>query len=393
MAEIPQFSLPVSDEDNIELVGLLSAHQLQKAGAKIQKLLRQFQGGEDVVIADALLQLERVDPGKPFWRPEVGCLLKAFGLDSVDWETVLELRTQFLLTAYLTGLIDDLSMDFECRSGLLLQGKILPPGHYRALACQNSLEVLDTDGSTVMAVKRQYVGGRLIGTTSQDEVVIEPSRVGYGTLGSLNQDFWSYWVDAVNCPCEGEGEGMVAQVQEALALADRYVPQYGHWIRNVLHEVVPIQRPAADTLASASIRYRFGAIEIACPASPFETLEMLIHECSHQYFNLAFCLESLVTEDAPTVYSPLKDKERPLFLLLTGYHAFGNVMLAYSSLRAAGLEKALGDRDKKAIYYMRELSVGLEQNRQYLTELGMSLYQPLREALLKIPESELMDMA
>lgn len=387
MTAIPEFARPVLHQSNDDLIALLAAYQLQQAGQKIQKLQLQLGVQEDDWISAVLQKLEQTDPTPVFWRPEVGCLLKAFGAAVVDANFVADLKTQWILTAYLTGLIDEFSLSVVVHSEILLQGQVFGAGTYQIDAGKQHLYLYQS-GQQLLRVERVFSQAVLQYTQSAQEAVLLTDSPRHTTIGRLNADYWAYWAAPVNQQANGVQPEFSAQIAAALQLADRYVPQYGRWVREILYQVVPVQRPAPDTLASASVRYRFGVVEIAYPASPYETLEMLIHECSHQYFNLAFCMESLVTSDAPAVYSPLKNKERPLFLLLTGYHAFANVMLMYSALKAQGLTAEIAERDHKVIYYLKELSLGLEHNRHHLTELGLSLYQPLREALFTITEAD-----
>lgn len=391
MTAIPEFAMPDLHHSNDDLIALLAAYQLQQAGQKIQKLQLQLFGQEDDWITAVLQKLERTDPTPVFWRPEVGCLLKAFGAAVVDAAFVSDLKTQWILTAYLTALVDEFSLSVVVHREILLQGRVFAAGSYQIEAGYEHLHLCQ-NGQVLLQVSRSFNQGVLQYTYSADELLLLAATPRHTTVGQLNAEYWAYWAAPVNQEATGEKHGFTAQIAAALQLADHHVPQYGRWIREILHQVVPVQRPAPDTLASASVRYRFGVVELAYPASPYETLEMLIHECSHQYFNLAFCMESLVTADAPAVYSPLKNKERPLFLLLTGYHAFANVMLMYSALKAQGLTSQIAERDRKVIYYLKELSLGLENNRVHLTELGLSLYQPLRDALLTIPEADVMGM-
>lgn len=391
MTAIPEFARPVLHQSNDDLIALLAAYQLQQAGQKIQKLQLQLGMQEDDWISAVLQKLEQTDPTPVFWRPEVGCLLKAFGAAVVDVNFVADLKTQWLLTAYLTGLIDEFSLSVTVHSEILLQGQVFGAGNYQVEACNQQL-ALHQDGKMLLQVQRVFAQGVLQYTKSADENLLLADTPRHATKGQLNDGYWAYWAAPVNEEAKEAVGEFSAQIKAALQLADTHVPQYGRWIREILYQVVPVRRPAPDTLASASVRYRFGVVEIAYPASPYETLEMLIHECSHQYFNLAFCMENLVTADAPAVYSPLKNKERPLFLLLTGYHAFANVMLMYSALKAKGLTVQIAERDRKVIYYLKELSQGLEHNISHLTELGLSLYQPLREALMQIPEADFMGL-
>ncbi|WP_417361699.1 aKG-HExxH-type peptide beta-hydroxylase [Gallaecimonas pentaromativorans] len=389
MTSITQFSLPAAGQDNADLVGLLAAFQMQSAANRLQKEFLRLTGKNDEATGSVLAALEGVDPKSHFFRPEVGCLLKIFSLRDITLEMLMDIRAQLVITASLIGVLSDIDIGFSTASQLLLQGKLLAPGRYHLSVTASRITVSGDGLDTPLVIDKLAESGVFTGTLGESDAVIAVADKVI-SLGDLNPDFWAFWADSVNEP--SHSPLAAGQLEAALSLLGQHIPHYQRWVTNVLHKVIPVRRPAQDTLASASIRYRFGAVEIACPASPFETLEMLIHECSHQYFNLALCLEPLVSDNAPAVYSPLKSKERPLFLLLTGYHAFGNVMLAYSSLKAAGFEASLADRDKKAIYYMRELSSGLEANRAYLTELGLSLYLPLREALLRIPEAVAMEL-
>ena len=192
-------------------------------------------------------------------------------------------------------------------------------------------------------------------------------------------DWHSIWAEEA-CQPAAVDQAVVDQFNECLSLVERSMPEYRAWVLCLLKEITPIRRPAKDTIASNSSAIRPGGIDIAVPASPTETAEMLIHECSHQYFHMASWVGSMVTPDARPYYSPLKNCERPLDRILLGYHAFGNALIAFERFCKMGLEQEIAERVRTVAGYMEQLRVPVEKE-EGLSELGIAIYRPLRARL------------
>jgi HEXXH motif-containing protein len=93
-------------------------------------------------------------------------------------------------------------------------------------------------------------------------------------------------------------------------------------------------------------------------------MEMLVHEASHQYYEIADWLAPLTNgTDTALYYSPFKRAERPIDRLLTAYHAFANVLLLYIQL---------ANKDAHANYVKAEAQTLITQLRDTQAALERS---------------------
>ncbi len=325
MAELQAFSFPLEDPYRVELVELISATQFIAIGNRINMLHEKMFDEANHQILELIASIESGESNSTFWNKECGRQMICFSGGDFSKKQTLQLCSDFLNTP-----------NFVTHSNK----------------------------------------GRSIKLASKDIII-----------GDLDKESWKVWTNNLHeqtgFDCEDKKE-----LSAAISIMQTHISDYYSWVHDVLNEIIPVKRPNPNTLISGSIRYRYGAVEIAFPSNRFEIIEMLIHECSHQYFNLAFSLGDMVMKDAPEIYSPLKEKKRPLFFLLTGYHAFANVLMAYDSLERAGFSKEIKDRQAKASHYVLELEEGLLANKKYLTTLGLSIFSPLYKAVNRIAEDE-----
>lgn len=325
MAELHAFSSPLEDPHRVELVELISASQFIAIGNRINMLHEKLFGEANQEILERIESIESGKINATYWNKECGRQMLCFNGSEFSKKQTLEICNDFLNI----------------------------PDCYASKNNHNYIKL------------------------ASKEII----------FGRLNKETWEVWADNIHQDTE-LSDNDYKELALALSMMKNHTNDYYSWIHDVLNEIIPVKRPNPDTLVSGSIRYRYGAVEIAFPSNRFEITEMLIHECSHQYFNLAFSLGDMVIKGAPEVYSPLKDKERPLFFLLTGYHAFANVLIAYDSLKRAGFNEEIKDRNTKALNYVLELEEGILANKEYLTDLGLSIFTPLYEAVNRINEDE-----
>lgn len=170
-------------------------------------------------------------------------------------------------------------------------------------------------------------------------------------------------------------------IADALTLLDNVAPHYAEWIRHALNFIILLlqieNRSCSGSWADAS-----GMIYMTEPVSALEAAEILVHESSHQYFHM---LErtSEVCKPGPRemFYSPLVKKHRPLDRILIAYHAFANVLIMYM----AAVEQGHGDQHTVNRFHafcedVAPLEV-YEDRSAGLSDLGLTLFLPLRVAL------------
>lgn len=338
--------------------------------------------GKDPLIADVVQRIDQRDATTAYWTPEVGTIFTGLRKEAVTEQDWHWLRAQIALAAHVTGLTDEIALEVATGAPLLICGRTVPAGRLRIHGGPErlSIEVEGEAAPRSFSVRGRRQGAPVWADDAGPGLFLELD--GEPAIRFASADWHAIWAEE---PCDPAPVDQVVreQFQECLGLLARALPEYRDWVVCLLKEITPIRRPGAHMIASNSSALRLGGVDIAVPASATETAEMLIHECSHQYFHMASWMGSTVTPDAKPHYSPLKRRERPLDRLLLGYHAFGNALIAFDRFRAIGLGNQITDRLGTVSAYMEQLRVPL-QSEEGLSELGLALYRPLRARLARI---------
>jgi hypothetical protein len=171
-------------------------------------------------------------------------------------------------------------------------------------------------------------------------------------------------------------------VEQAFDLLETHAKPYFKWVTQVIREVVAL-RCSRGILRSNSSEDWPGKIQLSLPRRPVEVAEMLVHEASHQYFNIAQRFEAVSDgDDRKLYYSPVKGTDRPIDKILLAFHAFANVGLFYKSCIATGLD----DKNyckKNLERHLPELNELAEHLRSCnsLTNVGRALWEPLANSV------------
>jgi HEXXH motif-containing protein len=141
----------------------------------------------------------------------------------------------------------------------------------------------------------------------------------------------------------------VENVSSCLTFLREHFPPCSLWVERVLRYLCLVRSPP-NCMHSGSFEGHFGFAFMTDRHDPVKLAEMLIHECSHQYFSLLTRFAALTNDDGRLYYSPFVRKERPAERILLAYHAFANVELFYRACVRAGVSVA---RSKDAIEQLR----------------------------------------
>jgi HEXXH motif-containing protein len=341
--------------------------------------------GQDARLVDIANRLAQRPSTTAYWTPEVAVLnnvLTKQPFTQQDWHWV---RAQIALSAHLTGVTSELELDVETNVPVVVAGKILPAGRLVIRGGADTLTVqVDGGAPRSFSVIAQRAGSPVWAENGDASSFVQID--GQPAIRVVNAEWHTTWADELSQPVGDVDQAAVAQFQEALNLLGRTMPEYHSWVLCLLKEITPLRRPAANMIASGSSPRRFGGIDLCVPASATETAEMLIHECSHQYFHMASWIGSFVTAEARPHYSPLKKCERPLDRILIGYHAFGNALLAFDKFRELGFGQEIAGRAGAIFKYMEQLRVPIE-NEVGLSELGLAFSRPLRARMTQGSQS------
>jgi HEXXH motif-containing protein len=382
MSTLPRPSLRVFSHplegDFPSLANLLCNRFFRKTLRRVDAMATRL-GAAGVPLDEAALGPDRA--GFATYRPELGAVIQ--GLQSPlappDWPW---LSAQTQLAAFLAELVPGLSLSFESRRPLVVAGHVLRAPRFTIEANARRLEVRDGTGATLLQLDRVDAPGVAPVFAADRTSVV---RLGSAASAGLSSGEWmSEWQPetAAVSPLAPDQATSRQRVEAALELLERHAPEDYLWTTLLLHELVPLQAATGASATSQSFFTWPGEVQIA-QTNVVETLALLLHECSHQYFYLALWNGPLIKRDAPEEYSAIKRRQRPMERVLLGYHALSIVLLALvrlrgSNLDAAELEKQIGEH--------RQIVAGLElaldkHHLQYLEPAGLDLFLSLRDRL------------
>ena len=323
---------------------------------------------DDPVLGELVHRLAERSPSLASWVPEVGVLATGFG--ATDAAGHRWLQAQAALAGLVTGVTTRLALETTVERPLLVCGRRVGPGPVQLRGDVDALEIVGRD-----EVQRFCRHAGVWIAEGSEAATVPTGAAPLRLVGGV----WHAMCDEPVDPRTPDAQ-IVDQLAGALALLREAAPEYHAWVLCLLKEVTPTRRPGEHMISSSSSPRRPGGIDVAVPASATETAEMLVHECSHQYLYMVSWFGTLVTEAARPHYSPLKGRERPLEKIVLGYHAFGNVLLAYAQLRAHGHAEALALRYRVVSAYLDQLVKPLV-DEVGLSALGCEIVRPLRARL------------
>jgi hypothetical protein len=178
---------------------------------------------------------------------------------------------------------------------------------------------------------------------------------------------------------------MVATCEAAIDITASVAPQYVGWITRLMRHIVLLTERDSIIQSATSVRHP-GFSYLSFSTNPLSIAEMLVHEVSHQHFNLLARLGPLVDPShQKQYYSPLKATGRPLDRILLAYHAFGNVLLFYRAcLQHGRLDQSHCVRTVSEIEgQLRTMDASLRDNPA-LTALGRVMFEPLAGRLWQV---------
>ncbi|PWI54419.1 hypothetical protein B5K03_09545 [Rhizobium phaseoli] len=166
----------------------------------------------------------------------------------------------------------------------------------------------------------------------------------------------------------------------ALDVLERHAPVFARWVGRVLAFIVPVDGPHG-LMQSSSSRQWPGVAQISFRCDAVAIAEMLVHEATHQYFNILLMLDPVTDgTDRGLYYSPMRKCERPIEMILLAYHAFANVLMFYRECRQSGLADAgyCERNERELLPDLRQLENALMTTKA-LTEAGEAIWRPFRQ--------------
>jgi HEXXH motif-containing protein len=312
------------------------------------------------------------------WRPELGVANLALR-GPIDQPRLAAARAQLEILEYTALLRDTIELEIECPFKFRAFGRQFDEGRLVIAGDQTGATVTESNGGSVVFQPVCHAG-KATWVTSTDQLLAPTDW--FGVFITTDKSWYNYWIDQAFID-QGTGDlrafrGVMCTL---LKVIENYAPEYKQWISMLVNEISPLPGLGAKGSNSNSFISFPGHIHLSVPYSVSSGIVTLVHESSHQYFQLLQWHTDFVTDDSVEVYSILKNRRRPLVKLLLGYHAFVNALAALRLVSDRGFMEADLSRN---LLHTEELVRGLQEGIEgeglpYLTPLGTRFYASLRE--------------
>jgi HEXXH motif-containing protein len=321
-----------------------------------------------------------------YWRPEVGVVKLALTRGYTTGQDWHWLSLQAELAAYLSNAIDAVQREVVVNRPLVVAGHLVPAGDVK-VGTRDGVLFLESSALT-RPIKLEMVA--VPGQAPAWRCDSRALPISFGTAATVittYAEWMSVWSseDKAEHTILQDSDGFVDQVTRASELLEKYCPEYYLWTAALLKEVAPLDRPGALGAGTSSQSFLLWPAQVHMSrASALQTIVMLVHECSHQYFHMLMWGAPVIKDGAQPVFSVLKNCQRPLDRVLLGFHAFGNVLLALNSLKGCGDidQHELASEIAHTIRLVEGLGASLEQGLANLEVAGEEIYLPLRKRLV-----------
>lgn len=316
------------------------------------------------------------------WAPELGAMMMSLSAKDPECPSSW-FHAQLQCFTFLFESKIELELDYAGARPLVFAGLPLPAGRIRASGRRGKMCFVWPETSERIEFHRRCVDeDTYVWVRSAREPLIAVGSAMWARVGE-RQALERWWRDMKFSPALTDPRPGIAQVEAATAVLENHLPQEYLWVGLMLREVMFSQSAGTEVTESSSINTWPGHVQMSL-ATVVQTICMLIHECSHQYFHLVNLCAPVVDDDSVMAFSVLKQKSRPLGKVLLGYHAFANIELALRRLREVntGLDIVEIERQiNHARHHVDSLEQSLESVSQHVMPAGAAMYSPLQRQL------------
>ena len=375
------FSNP-AEGDFLALAGQLSCRLFRSTVGAVSALAGRVGAAPPQIDADSATP-DRVSTR--LWSTDVGNVLR--GLSERTGDHRPWVSAQLAIAAFTSGVVDDIDLELAGAADrwLAVAGRSLRGERLRVEGRADRLVVTGSPGETLLRLDR-------VGTEGLDPVWTRSGADDLVRIGSAGMAVVSggECIDQWETPefeLAPATPAFRALIEEAAALLEECLPATYVWIAAVLREVGALAPRDGVITSSSSVKCP-GHVRMSSGASLIQTINMLVHECCHQYFYLAATGSRIVRRGAPQVFA------RPFERVLLGFHAYGNVLLVDDALLDGRhpVDSAEIERERALT---RQIVTALDAllqggGEEHLEETGLELYLPLRRRLV---EAKFLDAA
>jgi HEXXH motif-containing protein len=175
---------------------------------------------------------------------------------------------------------------------------------------------------------------------------------------------------------------VVRSLRDAVSILAGHAPVYLPWVRRVVKAIIPVHARLSE-IRSGSDFEKPGVVQASFPIRTVALAETLVHEASHQHFQIVLRAGPVVDgSDRKLYWSPVRQMDRPIDKILLAYHAFVNVLLLYRLCRRNGLRDGgyIARNEARLLPQLAQLEAPLRSTTG-LTASGRALWEPLAERI------------
>ena len=370
------FACPQESFDEEVFSGLVREYARTLASLLLDRYREGIADNPDCL--SAILDLPSAAGYRPYWSPALGQCLAA--LQTGDVRVAQRGLAQVLLNASRQGAPCDWRIQLAEPSSFHWDFCLLPEAdclEVHSTGREALIRVDNRERSHTFDFTRSDTSTKWQGTTGREIAHVE--RGDFNVMVLSDSDVRELRLPIPAFPVLDEvSSAQTGRLLDCIRFVDDHVPGYTRWIERVQGHLVLV-RSEEDRMLSGNFPGYFAYTYASDLGDPLKMGEMLIHESSHQYFNLLARLGDLVEDDGRVFYSPFVRTERPADRILLAYHAFANVELFYRICADEGVKI---DQCRRALACTVPDVDALERvlaSEVQLTSLGISIFQPLRE--------------
>ena len=348
----------------------------------IRALGKKFQAEMDALQIDLDLSCSEL---LPLWKSELGHIIRGFNAKSHSTADRTSLFSQFLLLLSSTRALDGRSFDISTSHPVLLGHTKIRAGAYHLAVHPDGIELDLIEADFIHAQRFVKKSGLLTFLESDSNAAfIDVSGV---ALGIVADDYWADF-DSYQAL---DGRSMESMrlfsdaARRALEILFDVDAAYGLWVACVVRYLIMMKTTCGDRVnKSRSILFRFGGIEINPDVDDTEIMELLVHECSHQYYHMLSLMHPLHRDVSTLHYSAATESQRPMERLLIAYHAQVNISIfldrVFDSV-APSQKSSINRLTNIGIHKLNSLNSQLRRHAEAgLSEHGLELYKTLEKA-------------
>ena len=346
-----------------------SQELVRRAAETLAEGLRTSPSRDHVALSRVLSDIAMAPRiGRPTWTPSVGAALDASAGDgSAKLVAAVNLALDFVESARPFAC----SIELDAPARVRVDPVLLDPSSSVRIFWKPPDLVVSTRSTTAT------LG---LGASPRSVVSLRPpsKAVGgfddLGELAVLRDRRGSGFASLDDAGAAAPAAVVASEFQEARRYLRAASAEYLPWIAAMVRYLMPVPIPVASGSAPSAP----GAVSYSPGAGAIRLAQSLVAEGARQHYFFANRFGTLVDPHCTRrYYSPFVGRDCPLEMILVAFHAAANIIAFFFLLRRGRWDERHPGVLDRALVDLRVLDAHLDANPD-LTELGRSLYRPIR---------------